>query len=514
MGSEMNSGFFSSPKRRGIGALWRHGLLRALAQGAAVCCMLWSCNCRSPKPPNILLITIDTLRADHLSVYGFTARKTEHMDALAAQGVVFDAAYCDVTWTTPSMASTLTGTYSYRHRLRSNYSRLDDATTTVAELLKGAGYATGAVVGSYPLDSIYKLDQGFDQYDDDFTTPSLIGADGPVPDVSVSWGETPAEIKLLNMLKGMGKFRRTDPEVTEAGAKMLKTLADKGKPFFLWVHYFGPHSLIHMKKSHAENQRRHVRTYPDKVVNADRAVGGLLKALDAAGLAKQTLVVLHSDHGESLGEHRFVGHGVYLYEPSLRVPLIMRWPGRIPRGKRVSHLVGNVDIAVTMLEAAGIGKLAKKVNMDGRSVFPAIDKGKRIRDSLYLETCMTAHEGWAAKIPQKDGTVLKVGVRRQGILRKPWKYITAVAVPLFDDLDKPVPEHARAHVDRHELYHLDKDPGETRSLAEAKDSASVRRELEGLLAVHTALDSEGGGDSRLEVTDEHLEKLRGLGYVK
>jgi arylsulfatase A-like enzyme len=499
---------------RVFGVLRSHEWLCVLLQAAVLCCALSSCHRLSSKQPNILLITIDSLRADRLSVYGFTGGKTEAMDRLASEGVVFDAAYCDVTWTTPSMASTLTGTYSYRHRLRSNYNRLTDAATTVTELLKGAGYATGAVVGSYPVDSIYKLDQGFDRYDDDFTAPSRIGADPPVSDVAASWGETPREIKLLNLIKTLSKFRRTDPEVTEAGGKMLEQLADKGRPFFLWVHYFGPHFLGYVKRSDAENERRHVRIYQDKVINSDRAVGGLLRRLDALGLSGKTLVILHADHGESLREHRFVGHGVYLYEPSLRVPLIMRWPGRIPRGKRVSQLVGNVDIAATMLDAAGVGNLARKLNMDGNSVLPAIDEGQRIRDSLYLETCLSAHEGWEAEIRQQDGSLLKVGVCRQGILRQPWKYIQAVAVPLFDEPDKPVPEHARAHVDKQELYRLDKDAAETQSVAGDEESAAVRRELEQLLEAHTALASEGGGESRLKVTDDHLEKLRGLGYVR
>ncbi len=141
---------------------------------AGLCIMFTACTRHPETQPNILLITIDTLRADHLSVYGFSKRKTQYIDRFAAEGVVFDAAYCDVTWTTPSMASTFTGTYSYRHRLRSNFDRLPDSADTITEALKNIGYNTAAVIGSYPLDSIYGLDQGFDIYDDTFTVHFLI----------------------------------------------------------------------------------------------------------------------------------------------------------------------------------------------------------------------------------------------------------------------------------------------------------------------------------------------------
>jgi len=469
----------------------------------------------SEKQPNILLITIDTLRADHLSVYGFNRRETPYIDRLAEKGVLFQAAYCDVTWTTPSMASTLTGTYSYRHRLRSSYDRLSDSTTTIAETLKTTGYHTAAVIGSYPLDSIYGLDQGFDIYDDSFTVPVFIGSKTPPKDVTSKWHDTVQGQNLMIFEKVFNKSRRNDPEVTNVAIEILSGFTTKEAPFFLWAHYFGPHSIEDMNKSSAENLKRHIDTYPDKVVRADMAVGRLLKTLDTYGLSDNTLVILHADHGESLGQHGFIGHGRYLYEDDLRVPLIMRWPGKLPTGKQRSMLVGNIDIAATILDAAGISD-DDFSKMDGLSLLPAARKGKDVRDSLYIETYMPAHEAFAEIVKTDTDKHMNVGVRRIGVFKKPWKYIRTEHFPLYSDTDAvKIPDAVKKMVEKQELYNIEKDPGELNGyMLSSKDAAEVMHELTPLLSRHTEVDQNGGRSDRVKMADDHFEKLKSLGYIK
>ncbi len=452
-----------------------------------------------PDRPNIVLITIDTLRADHVSIYGDRKAKTPHLDALGREGVVFESAYCDVTWTTPSMASTLTGTLAHRHGLRSGLDRLSAEATTVAETLKTIGYQTAAVVGSYPLSSFFGLDQGFDVYDDAFTRPLGLGtekrAGTPKRDLD------PA------------RARRSDAEVTEAAIRVLREFLRKSKPFFLWVHYFGPHLVPDPRLSVFQHRERHVATYATKVSRTDRKVGQLLRALDSLGIARDALVVLHSDHGESLGEHDHVGHGRYLYQDNLRVPLLMRWPGRIPSETRFSPAVANVDIAATILDAAEAGPRSAS-EMDGVSLLWAIEKQQAIHESLYLESYFSAHPFFAEWAERGDAPRIAVGVRRRGILRGAWKYIETSPVPLFNHDGPPPPEEIANRFARRELYDLRTDPDESRPLENGPEAERVSRELRALLDEYTSAGDEREGAPPAIIPADHLERLRSLGYVE
>ncbi|MFQ5458796.1 MAG: sulfatase, partial [Myxococcota bacterium] len=404
------------------------GLALALVLGAAG--SLPSCGDAGAKRPNVLLITVDTLRADHLSAYGFRERQTPNIDRLADEGALFTFAHTDVTWTTPSMVSTLTGMTAARHGFRSYYDVLPEKATTVAELLAGAGYRTAAVIAAYPLDSVFGLDQGFETYDDRYTRAMIHDPAVRVRHVESKRSDTPEEHKKFAREKALNDSWRTDPEVTEAALARLDEMKNADGPFFLWVHYFGPHSHLEARLDAAENERRHVASYADKVARTDTEIGRLLAFLDTRGLTEDTLVILHADHGESLGERGFVGHGQYLYENTLRVPLVMRWPGRVPAGRRLDSLVGNIDIAPTILAAAQVE--GETHAMDGKSILPLLRGARSIHEEMYGETFFPAHSAFASPIGIHTGEFFDVGSGMRGVLRPPWKYVLREARPFFE----------------------------------------------------------------------------------
>jgi choline-sulfatase len=465
-----------------------------------------SCMASRETRPNVLLVTIDTLRPDHLSLYGSPLKETPAIDSLGHQGAVFDAAHCDVTWTTPSMASTMTGSYAIHHGFKSPYDRLSDANVTLAEILRGAGYQTAAIVGSYPLDSIYGLDQGFEVYDDAMTQPLLTGATAEVQPVESKRLDDVKAQQDWNFQKTINNSMRPDDQVTDAALALLASLRSQRRPFFLWVHYFGPHDLPDIALNVFENATIHVDTYADKVVRTDREIGRLIAGLGTD--LDRMLVILHADHGESLGEHEFVGHGRYLFEDNLRVPLIVRWPGHVPAGIRAQALVGNIDIAPTVLEAAGLAK--DGANMDGRSLIPVAHDGARPHSTLYAETYMPADSGFTEMVSGGDGPEIPVGVRRYGLLSPPWKYVVTEPVPIYG-ADTPPPPDATRKVERRDLFNLLLDPTEDQSVMQSE------QQLTALLQA-TLADVRRGADARaaekVHVTDEHLEKLRSLGYVQ
>ena len=458
--------------------------------------------------PNILLITVDTLRPDYLSIYGYREHTTPNIDELGNQGVVFDRAYCNVTWTTPSMATTLTGLLPTQHGLRSTFERLPEDIETVAEKLARQGYRNTAVIGSYPLDSIYGLDQGFDIYDDDFTVPLVLSDAETIENIPSQRGRTIQEQEEFNKKKAFANSRRTDAEVSDTAIGYLAEI-DETRPFFLWVHYFGPHSLPDTRKHGLKNLRNHVDTYPDKVVRSDREVGRLLDQLKSSGLDANTLVIFHSDHGEALGEHKFIGHGRFLFEDNLQIPLIIRWPEFIVAGRRVDTIVGTIDIATTILEAAGVP--VGNSPLHGRSVLPALLEGNPIRNTLYLETYMPAHRGFAEKATLSNGEKVNVGVCRFGVLRYPYKLVVTQPHQLFDDPDETISDELTSPFRRTELFNVEVDPGEKDDLADQEPE--TRHELETLLDRYLQ-ESRMSYTPSVDLSDEDAEKLRNLGYLQ
>ena len=329
--------------------------------------------------PNVVLITIDTQRPDRLGCYGHPTNRTPTIDRLAREGTLFENAYCDIPWTTGSMSSVMTGSYSSRHGVSLPIHRLGQSAITLAEVLHDRGYQTDAVVGSFPLDSIYGLDQGFDAYDDDFSRPLIAVPDQPIEHVESRFVEDPAEQAKFNNEKFINDAYRPDEDVTDAAIRTLQRI-DVQHPFFLWVHYFGPHEKYEGGIGFHEQEPRIIAEYDGDVEAADHAVGRFLDALQAAGQLDRSIVVLHADHGQSLGDHDYVGHGLDLYDVSVRIPLIVRYPRTFPKGSRRADLVSNVDIMPTILDVLG---LPAPPSVTGRSLVP---NRRDQRHADYFET--------------------------------------------------------------------------------------------------------------------------------
>ena len=312
--------------------------------------------------PNVLLITIDTLRADHVGAYGASGVETPALDGLAAEGVLFETSIAATTLTLPSHASILTGMTPPRHAVRHNgIFRLDESHQTLAERFREAGYDTGAVVGAIVLDARYGLDQGFDFYD--WTKSSRRASETGYPD-------------------------RSAEEVTDVALRWLEA---RERSFFLWLHYYDPHATYLPPASF--QQRFAGRPYDGEIAYADQQIERVFQALRSAGEWDRTLVIATSDHGESLGEHGEHTHGYTLYDAVLKVPLILRGPG-IPAARRVAEVVSAIDLAPTILARAGLAPLA---DADGRDLSPLWEGEPDFeRRPAYAETLATQLDhGWA-----------------------------------------------------------------------------------------------------------------------
>jgi arylsulfatase A-like enzyme len=326
--------------------------------------------------PNILLITIDTLRADHLSSYGYHLRTSPVIDHLASEGVRFDRAYSVIPLTGPSHLSLFTSRYPQEHGARINGVAVPRNLRWLflPQVLQQFGYANLAFVSAWPLTSrLTHLDRWFDTYDEELTrSHQLFYSSRYAEDVN------PRVIAWLTQRKN--------------------------KPFFLWVHYFDPHSPYVLREEFASPKpsgrgrprlewrdpsiRERIRQYDSEIGYTDHHVGQLLEAVDRCGLSDSTLVVLTSDHGESLGEHGYVGHGRRLSEGIVRVPLVMRYPERIPAGLVIRQRVSLLDVMPTVLDltVATIPHVTLPRSFGGLSLASAIDGREQIpkRTLRYL----------------------------------------------------------------------------------------------------------------------------------
>ena len=390
--------------------------------------------------PTVLLVTWDTTRADHVGAYGHGGGWTPELDALAAAGRVFERAWTTTPITLPSHTSLLTGTTPLAHGVRDNaIFRLTDDARLLSEVLADVGWRTGAFVGSFVLDERFGLDQGFETYT------------GPAADARP--GARIAE-------------RGADAVVDDALA-WLGTVEAR-EPVLLWVHFYDPH---HPYEAPARFTERFDDVYGAEIAFCDEQLGRLLDGLASAGRAGRRLVVVTSDHGDAFGEHGEPTHGVFVYDSTMRVPLVLAGDD-VPEG-RVAEPVSVVDVAPTVLAWAGLPTAALP-DATGRSLLadiPADDD--RI---LYVESLLPHHSyGWH-------------GVR--GVVADGWKYI---------DTRRP------------ELYDLVADPGELddRVAAEPERARTLAGRLTRLLSEQPALDTvEAGG-----VSEEERAALLSLGYV-
>jgi choline-sulfatase len=303
---------------------------------------------------NVLLVTLDTTRADRLGCYGATHTDTPNLDALADDGVLFEQAVTSATSTLPSHATIMTGLNPLHHGAHENgKSSLHPRHVTLAERLRQAGYATAAFVSTFVLDARYGLDQGFDQYE--FAVGS--GLRGPAESIVHE--------------------RRADDTTRSA----LEWLGDRpaDQPYFLWVHYFDPHYTYDSPL--AALPKFAGRPYEAEIAFMDAELGKLLTALAARGDHRRTLIVVTSDHGEGLGDHGESFHGVFLYESTLRAVLVFSCPTLFAKPVRVQdRLAGTVDIVPTVLNLVG---LPAEGTLDGIDLLTAPAPADR---AIYIET--------------------------------------------------------------------------------------------------------------------------------
>jgi arylsulfatase A-like enzyme/tetratricopeptide (TPR) repeat protein len=415
--------------------------MRSVARFSVVAAVLLS-GCAQVEPRagvNLLVVTIDTLRPDRLGAYGYASARTPNLDHLAAQGVLFEDVTAQVPLTLPSHASLFTGLVPPTHGVRDNtFFRLDEEAQTLAEMLEARGYQTAAFVGAFVLDHSFGLNQGFELYDDAIAS----GA---------------AEIA------GTVAERRGEEITRSFTAWLSKRSAER--PFFAWLHYFDPHLPYAPPAPYPSG-------YEGEIAYVDSQIGSVLAALEASGVKEDTLIAITSDHGESLGEHGEKTHGFFVYDATLRVPLILSGPA-LPAGRRIAAPVRGIDILPTVLEALA-AEIPERVQ--GASLLPLIDGEESARPGLVYAECYASQLNfrWAPL----------VAIREEG-----FKYIEA-----------PRPE----------LYDLTRDPGETKNLVETDPERGRRMRARLAEIVQGFPESRS---ARTEPDPETVARLRSLGYT-
>jgi len=351
--------------------------------------------------PNVVLITIDTLRADRVGCYGYKQGRTPTLDGLARQGVLFRTVVAPTPLTLPSHCSILTGTYPMAHGVRDNVGyTLPGGETTLATTLKSHGYSTGAFVGAYVLDARRGLNQGFDTYS------------GPSPAT-----KREGDPRIVNL-------RTLERKAEEVVAEALEWLRTQGrKPFLVWIHLFDPHDPY-------EPPPRFRKLLPDpydgEIAYADYALGQVIEYLKAQGIYDRTLVVATSDHGESFGEHGEFAHGYYIYDTTLLVPLIIKAPADLAIAPRsIGGPVRSIDIPPTILQFL---RIPVPPTMQGTGLLSLIfgKRDYRRPPDAYSETYYPNQFGWSAL---------------RSVRQRRFKYIDAPKPELYDLLADPQELH-------------------------------------------------------------------------
>ena len=405
---------------------------------------------RGDRKLNVLLVTLDTTRADRIGVYGFDEVDTPVIDGLAARGVTFMRAYASTPLTLPSHTSLFTGTHPPYHGVRDNGAHIAaEELQTLAESFQEAGYRTGAFVGAFVLDSRWGLAQGFDRYFDDF--------------------ELPKQRSIF-----LSRLQRSGSEVIDTALAWAGE--DDTTPFFMWVHLYDPHSPYDPPEPF--RSRYADRPYVGEIAWTDSLVGRLTSWLDDSVRSDETYVVVAADHGESLGEHGENEHGLLLYESAIRVPLIIATPFDKPQGIQRHELVSLIDVMPTVLELTGL-EIPEEVH--GRSLVPLFTNDAEVEggtdERVYVETFYPRlHFGWSE--------------------------LQAILEPTHKLIISPEPE----------LYDLVQDPEEQQNLASqrAATAEALRREVEELVA---RLAENGTPAATATLDQESLRQLAALGYI-
>ncbi len=415
--------------------------------------------CGRQRPWNVLVVTLDTTRADYLGCYGRASARTPNLDRLAADGCLFRHAVAAAPITLPSHSTLFTGTYPPLHGVRDNgLFMLPEESTTLAEILSRQGYATAAAVGAFPVAREFGLAQGFGFYDDHVKVDAGDATDQPVgPRGRVFFDE------------------RSAAEVNDAILPWLRQHLDR--PFFVWIHYWDAHHPLNPPAPFSQLYQHDL--YQGEIASVDQSLGAVLRVLSAGGVDERTLIVVAGDHGEGRGEHYEDTHSQLAYDSTLHVPLIIRVPGA-PGGHEVAQRVGLVDVLPTLLELLAI---------EDR---PAEMQGRSLADLLHRPA--TATEPTAASFHYAETLAPRLG--------NGWGELRVVYQGHFKYIHGPRPE----------LFDLTSDPGETRNLVATlpDDARRLRQQLADFLAQLP----ESGTVHAIKAPDaEARARLEALGYL-
>ena len=383
-----------------------------------------------PQTP-VILISIDTLRADHLSSYGYKIIRTPEIDAYAQNGTLFTEAACQIPLTLPSHTSLFTATYPFENRVEENAERVPAGVVTLASVLRSHGYKTGAFIGSVFLEKQFGIDQGFDDYDSPFNfqagsriSGSMIFAGGPQNPYSV-------------------REERDGALVVRGALRWLA--AHHGQPVFAFVHLFDVHEPYSVPADIA--RQRGISRYDAQIEYVDRVLGLFRQRLQASGWWDRSLVVLISDHGESLGEHGETSHGYFIYQSTLHVPLMFHWPGAQAYPARVNQPVGLIDVAPTILDYLHV---PEPPSFEGQSLLSELKPGGQD----------AAHAVSSESVYTRDAFG--------------WAPLRSIRAGKYKYIDAPKPE----------LYDLQQDPDEQVNLISKNptEAQELRARLDKLLA--------------------------------
>jgi len=398
--------------------------------------------------PNLVLVTLDTVRADHLGAYGYDPIETPEIDRFAREGVRFEQVASPVPITLPAHASILTGQIPPHHGVRNNGTfRLDEEAVTMAEVLRRQGYATGGFIGSFVLDGRFGTAQGFDFYTD-FRVAEAEGAD-----------------------TAFSEIERLGEEVIAEATDWIET---RDGSFFAWIHLYDPHSPYAPPEPFAGSYPD--RPYDGEIAYTDHVLGLLRRSLERMGRLEDTLVVILADHGEGLGEHGETWHTYFIYDATVRVPLIFWAPGSLPAGTVVAGQASLIDVLPTSLALLGVDDPAAGAR-DGVDLRPMFIDTNASGTPAYTESLVPLlNFGWS---------------ELRGLREHEWKYI-----------DAPRPE----------LYDLGADPGESHNTLDSdpRRAAEMRATLE---AIVVGDDVEAVASGQQATDPETMERLRSLGYV-
>ncbi len=409
-----------------------------------------------PRPPNVLLITVDTLRADRLGFYGYQPPTSPELDAFAAGAVVFDTAMASAPWTLPALASVLTSEYTSTHGCWKHSMVLDESFTTLPEILLAAGYDTAGIVIQRFVTTRYGLMQGIVHFDDSHTYTD------PQPAHSItSQGVSDKALRFLEQ----------------------KAAAPERGPWFLWLHYMDPHGLYvehpgiteaFVSAGEKPREQRQAELYDGEIRYTDGQIGRVLEGLERHGFGPETVVVFLSDHGEELQDHGRMGHGHTVFQELVRVPFVIRAPGCAPA--RVSTVVRQVDVLPTVLELC---RVPVPQGIAGRSLVPLL-RGEAMEEVPALVELALGRGDTLDAL--RKGALKVVATSKEGGFRA--------------------------------LYDVSEDPLETRDLREERpeEFRLLREELERLRGIALERARLFGTAREIAFTPGEAQDLHDLGY--